>query len=314
MRRYDHKLLAGRSPAHLGLHVEATQNSVDDVCQVTVYSQNITFTQFYEDVKCGSRLAFENALLCPMALCFFITQCNRLDTSEQVDEGRVGDKVAQIVAMCRSNELDATLSDRPACLRFFDAADLIYDDDFRIVVLHGFDHDIVLLFVGRYLHTARRPNATMRNVTIPADLIAGIDNDDAFFQRIADVPGSLAQQSRLAYARSAQYQDARAFLDEVFDDLDLAVQGAPDPARQSDHVVVPVPDGGNAMQRLLDSAAVVAVEFSNFSNDRVDVSLCHPALAKGNEVEFEPSFRDTSEVQHDLDELVESVDPLECLL
>src|SRR5450756_2972390 len=84
MRRFDHKLLAGRPPAYLGLHVEAAQNSVDDVCQVTIYSQDIAFTQFYEDVKCGSRLAFENTLLCPATLCFFITQRNRLDTSEPV--------------------------------------------------------------------------------------------------------------------------------------------------------------------------------------------------------------------------------------
>src|SRR5450756_2746090 len=98
MRRFDHKLLAGRPPAYLGLHVEATQNSVDDVCQVTIYSQHIAFTHFYEDVKCRSRLAFENARLCPAALCFFITQRNGLDSSEQVDEGRGGDKVAQIVA------------------------------------------------------------------------------------------------------------------------------------------------------------------------------------------------------------------------
>src|SRR5450759_5486394 len=165
MRGFDQELLVGRPLAYLGLHVEAAQYSVDNVCQVAVYGQDIAFTQFYEDIKCRSRLAFENAFLCSTALRFFITQRNRLDTSEQVDEGRIGDKVAQIVAMCRSNELDATLSDRPACLRFFDAADLIYDDDFRIVVLHGFDHDIVLLFVGRYLHTARRPTATMRHTT-----------------------------------------------------------------------------------------------------------------------------------------------------
>jgi hypothetical protein len=154
----------------------------------------------------------------------------------------------------------------------------------------------------------------MGNVTVSTDLIAGIDNDDAFFQRIADVPGSFAQQSRLADARSAQYQDARAFLDEVFDDLDFPVQGAPDPARKSDHFVVPVPDGGNAMQCLFDSTPVVAVEFPDFPDDEVDVPLRDPALAEGNEVEFEPSFRDTSKVQHDLDELVEPIDPLQRLL
>jgi hypothetical protein len=154
----------------------------------------------------------------------------------------------------------------------------------------------------------------MGNVTISSDLIAGIDNDDAFFQCIADVSGSLAQQSRLANARSAEYQDAGTFLDEVFDYLDLAEQGPSDPARQSNHVVVSVAYGGNAMQRPFDSGAVVAVEFSNLSDDRVDVPLRDPALAEGSKIEFEPSFRDTSKVQHDLDELVEPVQMLERLL
>ena len=94
--------------------------------------------------------------------------------------------------MRRSNEFDAALSDRPACLRLFDAADFIYDDDFGIVVFHCFDHDVVLLFVERYLHTTRRSDAGMGHITIPTDLIAGVDDDDAFFQRIAHVPGSLA--------------------------------------------------------------------------------------------------------------------------
>ena len=38
MRRFDHEVLPNLSPAYLGLHVEAAQNSVDDVCQITVYS------------------------------------------------------------------------------------------------------------------------------------------------------------------------------------------------------------------------------------------------------------------------------------
>jgi hypothetical protein len=67
------------------------------------------------------------------------------------------------------------------------------------------------------------------------------------------------------------------------------------------------------MQRLFDSGAVVAVEFSNLSDDRVDVPLRDSALAEGSKIEFEPSFRDTSKVQHDLDELVEPIQMLECL-
>src|SRR5450756_2887065 len=85
-------------------------------------------------------------------------------------------------------------------------------------------------------------------------------------------------------------------------------------ACQSDDVVVPVPDDGNAMQRLFDSAPVVPVEFSDFSDDEVDVPLRDRTLAEGNEVEFKSSFWDTSKIQHDLDELIESVEPLECFL
>ena len=68
------------------------------------------------------------------------------------------------------------------------------------------------------------------------------------------------------------------------------------------------------MQRLFDSAPVVPVEFSDFSDDEVDVTLRDRTLAEGNEVEFKSSFWDTSKIQHDLDEFIESVEPLECLL
>src|SRR5664280_2537152 len=193
MRWFDHELLAGRSLAYLGLHVEATQDSVDDVRQVEVHSQNVAFTYFDEGVKCGSSLAFEDALLRSTALRFLITQRDRLDASEQVDQSRVCDEVAQIVAMCCSNELDAALSDRAACLCFFDTADFIDDDDLGIVVFHGFDHDVMLFFVERDLHTTRRSDTGMGHVTIPTDLIARIDNDDSLLERIADVPGGLAQ-------------------------------------------------------------------------------------------------------------------------
>src|SRR5664280_3273358 len=120
MRWFDHELLAGRSLAYLGLHVEATQDSVDDVRQVAVHSQDVAFTYFDEGVKRRSSLAFENALLRSTALCFLITQRDSLYASEQVDESWVGDEVAQIVTMCCSNEFDTALSDRAACLCLFD--------------------------------------------------------------------------------------------------------------------------------------------------------------------------------------------------
>jgi len=71
------------------------------------------------------------------------------------------------------------------------------------------------------------------------------------------------------------------------------------------------------MQRLFDSGPIVTVKFSDFANDRINVRLRDLALAEGNEVELKPGFGDASKIQHDLNELVESIElldgPLESL-
>ena len=75
--------------------------------------------------------------------------------------------------------------------------------------------------------------------------------------------GGLAQQGGLAHARAAQDEDALARFDDVLDDVDGAVDGAPDAQRQPDDVPAPVADGGDAVQGALDAGAVVGVEFTD---------------------------------------------------
>jgi len=109
----------------------------------------------------------------------------------------------------------------------------------------------------------------MRHVTIAADLVGGIDDDDALFLR--QDAGDFAQHGRLADARRPQHEQALPARDQVLDDVDGAVNGTPDAACQPDDLVATVADGADTMQRALHAGAVVGIEFANPAFHLVEV-------------------------------------------
>ncbi len=100
----------------------------------------------------------------------------------------------------------------------------------------------------------------MWHVAVPPDFVAGVNNDDSLVQRIADIPRRLAEECGFPYARPAKDEDARALLDEVFDDLDLAEQCPANPTREPNDLIVPVSDCRDTVECLFDTRTVVAVE------------------------------------------------------
>ena len=78
----------------------------------------------------------------------------------------------------RADELDAAFVDGAGGFGFALAADLVDDDDLRVVVLHSLDHRLVLVGRAGNLHAASAADGRVGDVAVAADLIAGVHDDD----------------------------------------------------------------------------------------------------------------------------------------
>ena len=115
----------------------------------------------------------------------------------------------------------------------------------------------------------------------------------------------------------AHDQDRLPGLDEVVDDLDRAVDGAPDPARQPDDLAAPVADRADPVERPLDAGPVVVAERADVVDDVGDVGLGDLAIEERRPRESgkrasgrRPRSRTTSISASRLGQRVDGVDDL----
>ena len=157
-----------------------------------------------------------------------------LDAADQVGQRRVEHQVFERVAVRRADQLHAALGDRARRRGLQLGADLVDDDDLGHVVLDRLDHHRVLHRRRRHLHAPRAADRRVRDVAVAADLVRGVDDDDALAQIVGQHARRLAQHRRLADAGPPQQQDALARLDDVANDVDRAEDGAADAAGEAD--------------------------------------------------------------------------------
>jgi hypothetical protein len=111
------------------------------------------------------------------------------------------------------------------------------------------------------------PIAGCGDVAVAGDLVRGIDHDDPLAEVVGEHARGLTQHRRLADARSTHDQDRFPGLHEVRDDLDRAVDGPPDAAREPDDLAVAVADRADAVERALDAGPVVVAERADVVDD-----------------------------------------------
>jgi len=73
------------------------------------------------------------------------------------------------------------------------------------VVLHRFDHRLVLLGSYGHHHPSGVANALVSNIAVTGDLVASVDDNDS--ARASEDARNLAQQHRLADARDSDKED-----------------------------------------------------------------------------------------------------------
>ena len=199
--------------------------------------------------------------------------------------------------MRRADKLHASLCDRPRRGRLELCPDLVDDDDLGHVIFHRLDHHLVLQRRGAHLHAAGLPDCRMGDVAVACNLVRGVDHDD-----VGQHARGFAEHGGLADAWPAHDQDRLTGLDEVLDDLDRAVDRAPDPAGQADDLAAPIADGADAMQGALDAGAVVVAKRADVLDHIGDVAIRHLAFEEDHLAVGKARLGWAAQIQDDLDQ------------
>ena len=227
-RFLDHDLTRFIPRADLGRDGSVAQEQVDSGHDVSMDGKALAVLDLDEHVEGRRRASFEDGLLRTAAAGFFIGESHRFDTADKVAEGWVEQKVIEGLTVRRTDELHAAFRNGARGKRFELAPDLVDDDDFGVVILHGFDHHLVLKHRLADLHAARLTHSRMRHITVTANFVGGIDDDNAFV--LSQNARSFAQESGLTHARSSEDEHGLARFDDVLNDVHGAVDGATDAA------------------------------------------------------------------------------------
>jgi hypothetical protein len=200
-----------------------------------------------------------------------------------------------------SNKLDATLGNRAGSTGFELGTDLIDHDDFRHVVLDGFDHDAVLSRGRGDLHAAGAPDCRMRNVSVTGDLVAGVDDDHAAMQVVRKYAGDLSQHGRFSNTGTAKKEETLSGFDQITNDGNGSIDRATDAAGEAYNLPAPVANGGDPVKRALDAGAVVITELADARGNVFDLLTGDIHVTDVVFSVLEAGFGTTAEIHDDLD-------------
>ena len=154
----------------------------------------------------------------------------------------------------------------------------------------------------RNLHSPGAANGRVRNIAVACDLIAGIDHHDPLVKVVRENARDFAQHRRLADAGASEQQNAFARLDQIANDRDRAVHGAPDAAGETDDIAGSIADRGNAVQRALDTGAIVVAERADPVGDVNEILSRDIDIREQDLLVRVPGFGNPAQIEHDLDQ------------
>jgi len=299
---HDLKAAAEAELADLRGRVVATEHGVDGLGDVGVDGDALPALDFDDDVEGRGGLPFEDGLLGTATPGLFVAKGDGLDAADKVGEGGIEHEVLELGAVGGTDELHAPLGDGARGGGLELGPDLVDDDDFGHVVLDGLDHDRVLIRGGRNLHAAGAADGGMGDIAVAADFVRGVDDDDALVGVIGEDAGDFAQHGGLANAGAAEQEHTLAAENEVFDDADGAVDGAPNAAGDTDDLAPPVADAGDAVEGALDAGAVIEAEFADVVDDVEEVVLGDFLVGEDDFAAGVASLGQAAEVHDDFEE------------
>ncbi len=229
---------------------------------------------------------------------FVITEGDNLDAAHQVREGGVEDEVLQCIAVRSADQLNTSFGDRPGSRSLHLSADLVDHDHFWHVVLHRLNHDSVLLLGGGNLHAPSATDGGVRDIAIAGDLIRGIDDDHTFMQVVSENPSDLAKHGSFANAWPAKQQDALPLFNNVSNEVHGAIHCPANPTGEANYRARTVTNSRDAIERALDTSAVIPSKSTNPVDDTLNVIMCDLSVTQLYVAPREPHLRRSTEVQH----------------
>jgi hypothetical protein len=287
---------------------EAAQQSIHRRHDIQVDGETVAGLDLDQHVEGRRGASFEDRLLRAAPARLFIRQGHRFDATDQVAQRRVEQQVVQGLTVRRADQLYAALGDRAGGGSLGFAPDLIDDDHFRVMVLHGLDHHLVLEHGLAHLHAPRLAHRRMRHVAVAADFIGCVHDHHTL--GFGDDARRFAQQGGLAHARPAEDEHRFARFDNVLNDIDGAIDGAANAQGQTDDGRTPVADGRDPVQRPLDAGAIICIELTRAFVDIIDLGARHFSFAQTDLMIYKTRGGDSPQIKDDLEQVLRVVGSL----
>jgi hypothetical protein len=144
----------------------------------------------------------------------------------------------------------------------------------------------------------------MGDVAVTGDLVAGVNHHDPALQIIRQHARNLTQGGGLSDAWAPHQQQGLTTIQQIPNQGHGAEDRTTDPAGQADHIPPAIADGADPMQGPLDSGAIVCTETTQPGHHGVQVVAGEGNLTKGHRLAGVARLRDTSQIQHHLQQLV----------
>ena len=205
------------------------------------------------------------------------------------------------------DKLDSSLGNRARRVGVEFDADLVNDYDFRHVILDRLDHHVMLEGGRRHLHPSCTAYRGVGNVAVTGYLVRRVHNDDATMSVVRQNSCHLAQHSSLADSGLSEQQNALARHYQVFDDTNSPIHRPTDAQRKPDCLSAAISDRGNAMQSAFDTGPVILAEPAYTRDGMLNVVFGYFRRTQRHTLLSKPRLRLSSQVQNDLQKLVEII-------
>jgi len=172
------------------------------------------------------------------------------------------------------------------------------------VIFNRLDHHLMLKFGPGHLHAPGTTDRWMWNVSITSDFIAGVDHNDPLVQIIGQDTGNFPESCGFAHTGASHQQQRLTAVEQITHDCDCSENGSSNTTGEADHITAAITDGTDAMQCSLDAGTIISTELADPAHHLHKIVALQAATAKFNRTTWIARFRNPTEIEHDLKQLI----------
>jgi hypothetical protein len=157
---------------------------------------------------------------------------------------------------------------------------------------------------GGHLHSSCSSDGRVGDVAITCNLIGSVHHNNPFLKLVAQYPSYFPKLCGFSHSWRSKEQDVLSGNDDITDNIDCAVYGAPYSQRQTHNIPQAISNTGYAMERSFDSRSIVSGESTNSLNHMVDVFPFYNPIRKNGKPPTKANLGRAPKIHHDLNEIV----------